>query len=223
MDNYIFKGLMFPVFDLPSNISLLQRYPQLSQWPEFRLPTKHDINIVIRYIIAAYDKNGMRVYESNALKRKKLAAELAGWKPERNGEFREEVKEILNGDNDAINQMIVRYCKLQRGASYSVLVGMEEVFYGILQKMIGKVEISAKEAQMFEEYEKKIELRAIEFLNGDTSKPLREGLFEIIEFEKLELRPEDIAEKIKLNKDPIKIHPYGDDYNAGKRRVIIEE
>jgi len=223
MENYIFKGLLFPVFDLPQSINLLQRYPQLSQWPEFRLPTKHDKNIVIRYIIAAYDKNGMRIYESNSLKRKKLSAELAGWNPEKNGEFRDEIKAIMNGDDDTINQMIVRYCKLQRGASYSVLVGMEEVFYGILLKMIGKVEISTKEAQMFEEYEKKIELRAIEFLNGDSSKGLREGLFEIIELEKLELRPEDIAEKIKLNKDPLKIHPYGEGYEVGKRKVIIED
>lgn len=223
MDQYIFKGLLFPVFDLPRGAKLLERFPGISQWPEFRAPTRYDASMLIRYIVAAYDKNGLRVYESNATKRKKLAAELAGFPMKANGDPQDEVMEILDGKDATINQMIVRYCKMQRGANYAVLVGMEEVFYGILQKMLGREDISQKEATMFEDYEKKIELRAIEFLNGDKSKDLRDDLFELVEYEKLELRPEDIAERLRQGRPGVRLMPYGDDYDFSRRKLLTGE
>ena len=219
MDHYVFKNLLFPVFDYPEGANLLERFPQLKQWREFTVPTRHDINKVIRYIVAMYDKNGVAVYESNGFKRKKISAELAGWKPDKDGDFRGAVKEMLDGKDVPINLMIIRYCKLQRSARYSTLVGMREVYYSILNKMLNHDDISVKESQMFEDYEKKIDIRAMEFLNGDVNEEVREDLFQAIEYEKLELRPEDIAEKIKEGKLPIKVFPYGENYETGKIRL----
>jgi hypothetical protein len=224
MDHYVFKGLLFPVFDYPETTKLLERFPQLAQWPEFKTPTRHDINKVIRYIVCMYDKNGICVYETNGFKRKRISAELAGWKPDKDGDFRGPVKEMMDGYDEPVNLMIIRYCKLQRSARYSTLVGIREVYYSILEKMIRHDDISAKESQMFEDYEKKIDIRAMEFLNGDMGEEIREDMYQAIEYEKLELRPEDIAEKIKEGKLPVKVFPYGEDYSAGKRKLKkIEE
>lgn len=219
MDHYVFKGLLFPVFDYPEGTKLLERFPQLAQWPEFKTPTRHDINKVIRYIVAMYDKNGICVYESNGFKRKKLSAEIAGWKPDKDGDFRGPVKEMMEGMDVPVNLMIIRYCKLQRSTRYSTLVGMREVYYSILGKMLNHEDVNTKESQMFEDYEKKIDLRSMEFLNGDVSEEIREDLYQTIEYEKLELRPEDIAEKIKEGKLPVKVFPYGEDYEVGKIRL----
>lgn len=224
MAKYIFNGLMFPVFDLPESANLLDKFPSLAQWREFHVPSRHNINKVIRYIVAMYDKNGLIVMEQNGSRRKTAALELAGWKRQSDtGEFRSDVIDIIDGKNEAINNMIVRYCKLQRSNKYSVIVGMSEMFYSILRKTVSGETVSPAELGKFEQLEKTLDERMVQFLNNDASKDLREDAFAIIELEKLDLNPEEIAVKLKEGKPAVRVTPYGPNYSPDKIRMIIEE
>ena len=217
------KGCMFDVFSLPSTVVILNKFPKLAIFPEFVAPVKSDRNKIIRYIVAVYDKRGLRVYEQNVPKRKRMAAELAGWLPNDKGEFPPAVKEIIEGKSKTVNRMIVRYCKLHKSPRYAALVGMEETFYSILDRMVDSdTETKSTEYTMFKQLENEIEDRAAEFLNGDSNREIIQQVYEDIELERLELRPEDIAKKIKAGKAPVDVDPY-EGYSPEKLRLIIAQ
>lgn len=222
MEQYDLKGCMFDVFSLPAGISILNRFPKLAIFPEFSEPVKIDRNKIIKYIIAVYDKRGMRVYEQNLPKRKRLSAELAGWAPNEKGEFQTAVKEIIEGKSKTVNRMIVRYCKMHKSPRYAALVGMEEIYYGMLDKMVDGGEMKSTDISTFRTLEIEIEDRAAEFLNGDTTREIIQQVYEDIELERLELRPEDVAKKLKAGKAPVDYDPY-EGYSPDKLRLIIAQ
>ena len=66
-----------------------------------------------------------------------------------------------------------------------------------------------------------------EMSNDDSAKFVIDAIYEKIRSDKLELRPEDIADKIELGEDPVDIKPYGEKYgfpdNEWHNIKIIEE
>lgn len=207
---YQFKGLLFPVFDVGPQVNLVAKFPTLGMFPEFSTFDRPNKNMYIRYVVAAYDPHGMIVFEQNLPKRKAKAAELAGFKRNQKGEFLNDVNRMMSGEDKQVNAMIIRYCRFIRDTEYSALVAMAEVYYRSLAKMVNGEELKTAEYAQFEKYETGIPDRMVKFVTGDPSKRLRDSLYEFIELEPLELRPEDIARKLAEGLMPVDIKPYGD-------------
>jgi hypothetical protein len=221
MEQYDLRGCMFDVFSLPVGVVILNKFPKLAIFPEFKVPVRTDRNKLLKYIIAVYDKRGLRVYEQNLPKRKRMAAELAGWIPDAKGEFTPAIKAIIEGKDKSVNKMIVRYCKIHKSPRYAALVGMEETFYSILERMVDGSDMKAADISTFKSFETEIEDRATEFLNGDSTREIVQQVYEDIELEQLELRPEDIAKKLKSGKSPVDFDPY-EGYTAEELRLIVD-
>ncbi len=133
---YVFKGLLWDVFSDPMDLPLKSRFQELNTYPEFSEENLSSIRInidaVIRYIVAVYDKRGLRVYEENLNKRKRIGAELVGWKTGANGKFAKVYEDVIMNRFQPINNMIIRYLKLQRSVEYAALVAFEEQYYSMI-------------------------------------------------------------------------------------------
>jgi len=217
---YTFKGLMYDVFSGPKNVDLRKRFPDFNDYPEFTTPIRGDFNEVIRYIVAVYDRRGLRIYEENLNKRKKIAAELIGWKMT-DGKFRKMHQEIMDGKDRVVNAMIIRFLKLHRSVEYATLVAYEEAYFNMLSKMMTE-DISKSDHETFMKIEQEVIKRSADFFNGDTNKGLQNDLIEAIELDKLEFRPEDIARKLREGKEPVDYNPY-EKWKPSKMKVIPED
>lgn len=153
---------------------------------------------VIRYIIYMYDQNTpLRIIESIAKRRAKALA-LSSINPEE-----ERYKTLLQG-NGYYNQMIFKYCRLQRNVDFAELVFYEGRFYDelVLAEREGN---AGKRATIYKNitYAKdKVKELANSFYNGGSSGEQIEYILAEAMYENLELRPEHIARKLRDN-EPI--------------------
>lgn len=222
MEKYDLSKVMFNVFSLPFEVKILERFPRLAFYPEFNEPVAIDRNKIIRYIIAVYDRNGLALYEPNMPKRKNIAADIAGFVRDKEGNHKKQIKEIMDGNDPVVNAMIIRYVKLHRSPKYAALVGMIEAFYKILAKMVAGEDLSTADVKTFREFELEIQERSSDIFGGDKSGELIRQLQEDVELEKIELRPEDIAKRIKAGLPVVDINPY-DGWVPSKMRLVARK
>lgn len=205
------KGLLYNPFD-PKTVETLQ-----DRYEEFRLPTGHlKIEKVVTWVILMYDlKSEMRMQFPDWRQRKIECARLADWDYSvKTGRFQDSVMEMLNGENEAVNDMICRYCLLFPSPYYSAYVALWEM---LVRET--RASLDAKDSKTIEtmrknitEMTKQISVYSELIYGGETTVGLQNSLFKTINREKLRLRPEDIAEDIK-DKDLSLPDPYydGDD------------
>ena len=220
MEAYVFKGLMFDVFSGDNTDDLRKKFPQFRMYPEFVEVPGANLNEIIRYIVAVYDKRGLRVYEESIQKRKRIASELVGWKQE-NRHLRRVHQDILESKDVAVNRMVIRFLKMHKSVRYASLVAKEEAYFTMLERMMGVDDLKKADNDLFNSLESDIESRITEFLQGDTNRSLTSELIDEIEFEKLELRPEDVAKRIRDGIEVVDLNPY-EDWKPSKMRLVVE-
>lgn len=191
-----FNKLTIKVRTIPKERSLLRAFPELGKHSEFRVQLKNiNKDKVIRYIVYMYDRNTpFRRKFPDILKRKVEAAREAGFKVNQEGFFDEEVETFLRCKNDKVNDMTVAYARIHRNFKYSFFITMEESFYGLMRSVIGG---ELKDISEMKKVQKELDETMDEFLNDDDNPFLIERFLRYIEKERLSLRPEDIARKIK--------------------------
>lgn len=191
-----FNKLTIKVRTIPQERSLLRAFPELGKHSEFRVQLKNiNKDKVIRYIVYMYDRNTpFRRKFPDILKRKVEAAREAGFKVNQEGFFDEEVETFLRCKNDKVNDMTVAYARIHRNFKYSFFITMEESFYGLMRSVIGG---ELKDISEMKKVQKELDETMDEFLNDDDNPFLIERFLRYIEKERLSLRPEDIARKIK--------------------------
>lgn len=130
-----FDALEFNIIPYTTEKDVKKDYPQIYKWEEFKeqIPFVKRLK-VIKYIVACYDKNSPLVkVERNVMKRKSLSAELCDF--ERNKDrtqYKRAYKEILEGKNRQVNNMIVRFIIHQKDLMYSQYVSMCESYYQLM-------------------------------------------------------------------------------------------
>ncbi len=190
-----FDKMMFNVYRVPHNRSVLKAFATLSKLPELkkRLSGGLDKNKVLRYICFMYDKNSpLRKRFPNIMKRKIESARLAGFKLDEEGIFTENVEDMLSGKNRSVNKMIIAVVRSHRNVKYSYLVSIEESFYFMMEEVVGG---EMKNMGRLKEVQNEIEETVLEMMNEDDNPLIKEELFKYMEEERLNLRPEDIARK----------------------------
>lgn len=199
-----FDGLMLPVHQTPVNIDILDKFPELGRYIEFKqhVPEK---NNVIRYIVYFYDRKTPLSRIENILMRKSEAAKLAGFELE-NEKFPEYVEEILKCENHVVNAMIIRYLRISNNHKFAMLSTTIELYYRNLNNQLdGSKSATFKEAQAME---KTISSITDELLQMDKAQILTEDMYQMIDYDNLDLSPEDVAKRIKAGLPGVSYNPY---------------
>ena len=194
--------------------SVLKKYPELM--PIFGKYLKEDRELIFKYIIAYYNEKSPVRAEQDIVARKKLAASVAGFKPDSRGKFPAVVEDILVGKNNDVNKLIIDYCYSQNTSKFTLLAVYEQGLYIEMLNLVSmgfNKDTSKKVKEIIED----IDLLQNEILSGHRIlKDLVQALSSVTEKIKLELQPEEIADKIKKGEKPVDVTPYGKDYNFKK-------
>lgn len=200
-----FQGMMFKVNEIPLTQDIFTYFPVLSKHKEFSLSVTVDRNFLLRYLFLVYDaKSPFRTIDD--LNRMKLTV-----LDYLNINIKEEPEwmDYVLCKNDNFCDMIIRFCRMQNSPDFAELVIYKESYYEALRAQMGTFKTPLDEKNHLANTAKKKEnIRELEkvFLVGDTSVQLLKQLNEEIEHESLDLRPEDIAEKISKGEDPLNGH-----------------
>lgn len=211
------QDLKFRIDLVPSTKPVMKAFSVLSMYPEFKekLPKGLDIDIVLRYIMILYQEKSPLLTIDDYNKRKVYAAVWAGF-PKSDGKFSDDYKGIIHGTNKTINRMVIRFCRMQRNMDFSQLVIYENSLYIEMDRMqdVEDSEMRKKAISAIDMLTKKVnDLTAI-FLAGDQNRFVVEDLLDEIELGTLDIKPEDVAKKLKETKDP---DDWGKYYGKGYR------
>ena len=199
-----FDGLMLPVHTIPMNIDILSKFPELKKYHDF---TEYidEKNKIIRYIAYLYDKKTPLVRIDNVASRKAEAAKLAGFEI-KDGQYPENVEQMIHCKNPIVNAMIIRYLRLNNNHKFAMLSTTTELLYRNLQGQLNNDDAyTFKDAQAME---KEISRLAEDLTRGDTNSNLMSDLYQMIDLEELGLSPEDIAARVRDGLPGISYNPY---------------
>ncbi len=209
---------MFDIKDVKTTTNILEKFPRLVQYPEFNkvLPAYINKSLLFRYIVLMYDSH-LAVHEliPDLSKRKISCAEYAGF-PVKDGKVDGVLESVLLCVNEDVNAMIICYCQMQRNHKFTSLVAIEEAHFKLLKKLLEDSTDKSSVLKTINDMEYEIEQRTLELLNYDKSFYLYNSLYEKTEMERLALRPEDIAYKLKLGIPVVDVAPYGKKYAKKK-------
>jgi hypothetical protein len=204
-----FTGLMFNVNKLPEGVDILEYFEPLAGYDEFKVDMPLpglDRNKVISYIILFYDRKTPLLRIDNVLARKHEAARLAKFTM-RKGEYSNGYQEVITNVHTVLNKMIMRYIRMQKSAKFAKFIIYDEALY--LQ--MGKLRIDDKGDKektndiltAIDKMSRVHEQLQSDLLSGDNTQGLLDEMYSQVEFAQLELRPEDIAQKIEDGDDPL--------------------
>lgn len=197
-----FEKLMFRIDDMPDKVDPVEYFPKLKKWPEFSPQlgwTKTLKNKVFKWIVLMYDKESpFRVKTADALKRRLQVAKYV--KLVDSFELIDPVvRRILQGDHPEVNRMIVAYVRMHRNSQYALVVGLDDMYY----EDLFQVKMRNPVKKQITTTQKELESAITELLNQDNNAQLRGELALVMEEERLELRPEDIANMLALGHKPL--------------------
>lgn len=212
-----FERMMFNVMDVPEKKDVLEVFPELKSFIEFTAVIEYedeiiDKNKILKYVFLLYDHNSPLKQHDNLIKRKIVAAQIAGFKTDKDGYFEPAVDLAMRGLLPEVNRMIIRFCRIYGSAIYSALITVTEAYYYKLQltlspssehKTKSEIEIEKIKGQLWlQSKEMMLDINQLtkDLLNEDNSPYLKKDLFCVIERESqdLLLTPEKIAKHGKV-------------------------
>lgn len=191
---------------------------RLEEYEEFRF-TVPDKEKTVRYIILMYDiKSDLKKLYEGLYERKRNAALLAEFELT-SGKFEPWVESMILGENDAVNDAILRYVRLFGIPDATAYLAYTEILHKqVLSAMHENDEKKLKVIQdnienamdKVREFERRI-------FSGDEVETVRAALYRYAEKIRLQLRPEDVANAIETG-DLALVDPYYGKKKAGRGR-----
>lgn len=113
---------------VPSKEPVITEYPELAKYKELSPAGLDHADKYLRYVIYAYDRNSPlhKMSGGDTLKRKRKALEVAGIII--GAKNIKDIEEVLDGHNMLVNQMIVRYMRIQGDVKFSLLMSRYDSF-----------------------------------------------------------------------------------------------
>lgn len=208
------EGVSHNFMTLTKSENVIGKYPELKEvFGGYYEPNAEN---VFRYIIAYYNIDSPIRTEPDIITRKRKAAAVAGWEFDSSGRFSKDVEEILLGRSKDVNKLILDYCYFQNNADFVMLAVYEQGLY-IEQTNLLESPFNKDTVKKIKEIKDEIDTLKKTILNGDILfkslvNQLQQKTKQII----LELKPENIADKIKQGLAPVDVTPYGSDYKFKK-------
>jgi len=204
-----FKSLMFDVYNLHPKASVLNKFPKLRAFPEFRKKiNKLDNNKIIKYIILMYDENTPLKKVEDVNKRKLIAGKMALFPETDEGMFTEPYVSAIEGKNNIFNLKMMRYLRFHKNHKYSFLVTLENSYYNNLSQAMGG---NNKAYDAAKKQKDDLKEAVDDLFNNDESEDIRNTLYDHIQMDELNLSPEEVSDYLEKNNrtydelDPYKI------------------
>lgn len=191
-----FKRMTYDMSQVGDGESVLAKYPDIAIYKSFtKMLPNLDKDKVIKYIGYVYDKGSPYRVQYKDLNTRKIKVMSNLGYTFVNKRFPDEIEEVILCNNDKVNAMIIDYCKLHANVEYSHLVVMETLYTNKMKEVIAGY-FTGKTSEI-ESIKESFVKAQDDFLMSDKSKDLVKELYRGIERERVELTPEDIAEKVK--------------------------
>jgi hypothetical protein len=193
------SGIMTPgIQNLPPKKDPRKEFSEVFRFPEFWPEVFPHIDLVktLRYIAIVYDsKSPLQAAFSDIKKVKLHGAELAGFIKQEDGRFLENVELMMACKDAMVNKMIVRYVLSNKSATYSKFILYQELHAVEMGKLLSG-EKGTKIAE-FDLLSDKLDEVRNDLFRKDNSPDLQKEFMAFYFEERLMLRPEDIAKKLK--------------------------
>lgn len=164
-----------------------------------------DVVKFLRFIPMAYDKNSpLRSHFTESTRLKIKAADLAGFVRQDDGRFLSNVENVLNGGNEIANRMIIRYVVQHKNSLYTRFVMYQELYENEMNKLRSGEKGAAKISEFDTLGDKLDEIRQ-ELFSQDNNIKLQNDFHQFYFEDKLLLRPEDIAEKLRKGEPAVAV------------------
>ena len=197
----------------PDTVDRLEEYEEF----HFTVPDKPKI---VSYIILMYDiKSDLKKLYEGLYERKRNAALLAGFELT-NGKFEPWVESMILGENDSVNDAILRYVRLFGIPDATAYLAYTEILHKqVLAAMHETDEKKLKTIQdNIENAMDKVTVFERRIFSGDEVETVRAALYRYAEKVRLQLRPEDVANAIE--KGDLKLaDPYYAEVKTVKAKV----
>jgi hypothetical protein len=203
-----FRSLKYNIYSLSKLTNPLDHFPEMNRYKEYKenvLPLSKVL--VLRYIIFLYSKGTPLSKELDLTKRKFTALELAGFEKE-NGNYSQDILNMIERKVDEVNRMIVRFVRNQNDLRFAALMALNEAYYTMIlqissNEIFNKDEDALKDSDTKQKMSKGLlgmikdmESLTHEVFNNDTE--LLQVADEVIQEENgIISYPELFAEKIK--------------------------
>ncbi len=196
-----FEKLMFRVDDMPDKVDPVEYFPKLKKWREFspqRTWSKTLKNKIFKWIVLMYDKESpFRAKIGDARKRRFEVAKYVKLVTDFNL-IDPKVESVLRGNDAEVNRMVIAYARMHRNSLYALVIGLDDMFY----EDLFQVKMGNTVKKQITTTQRELETSITELLNQDNDAQLRWELALVMEEERLEIRPEDIAEIFASGKKP---------------------
>lgn len=132
------KQLKYNVFAVPKGKSILLNMPELNRLDAFVAAlARPDLDKLIRYIMAMYDKNSpfVRMFQ-DVSKRKRECAHMAGYDIEKD---RERLDPIFDFTDSQFSSMVIDFLKDQNSRVWTMIVSNEQTFYEYQKALLSEI------------------------------------------------------------------------------------
>lgn len=217
-----FKGLLIPSYSLQKADEVGEKCVLLKKYDIFFFPLPElDLAEIIKFISFCYDEHSPFVRDFEDPRRRKIeAANFIGFDKDEHGSFDIKYSGVFLCINETVNKMIIQYCRLQRNPEFSKLVIFEEAYYQELLLLKNGGEAKTKDVRAnINNFAQDIKNAKKALLLDDENQRLMVELLREVEFEQIELSPEEIAQKIEDNEEVVNFYPYGKGYVVDKLKL----
>ena len=207
-----FVDMLFPVHDVTDRNFCLEdrRFRRLLDYEEFKDNiigfTDKEKDQVVRYICYMYDINSP-LLQVTVMERKAHAVKLSGFNLNDKKEVDDKIMGMIQGNNQQVNRMIIRYCMLFNSIKYTKLVALVEAYEKLMTKFLSG-EFDSSVLKSIDTLEVKITSLSKDIFSGDDTEQLARSIYLLVDEDRLELSAELVALRILEGKNSVDINPY---------------
>lgn len=196
-----FNHLSYNIRELNFNESIVSKWNAFKLYSEFKMPTVLPLEKVLRYVIYGWDSMSPVHKLTSIMHKRTDAALLAGFVPNEDGKFTDDIDKMLKGMDRPVNYMIIRYCMMTGANDYAILNTYENSLLAELKNLMDASTddtISKKETLAnISTLRKEINTLKGAFFKDNLDVLLNMSFEEYKDSVDLNLGPEAIAKKIK--------------------------
>lgn len=181
---------------------------------------------MVKYIVAAYDKNSPYMERHfDLVQRRRHSAKYAQF-PVEDGRYIEEAEIVLNGDNNVINELITYYLYCQHDIDFTNLQLYQQMHLTqtkiVMTQGVDKPADFDKLKSNIEALTKKIKDGRAFVTHNEVSETLLKRIYGFIDEISTDIRPEDRAKRLENNEPVVDVNPYGS-YEPKALRFLDDE
>lgn len=170
---------------------------------------------VLTYIATLYDTSSeLRSKVEFYPMRKRIAAQISGFKINKTGRFSDDIEDMLVGKIDAVNEAIVQYCFLSNNIFVVAHASYTHMYFKELEKSF---RVSDKDtAKLINDLQSKLLSHEKLMFGGDEVNNMRKALYAATKKVELDFIPESVVKKIEEGDDFSDWNPYPENYKPNK-------